>query len=110
MGLANKLFNNLGPKGNKGKREMFSQGILCSCITPFGDLLMGCGDGTLLLCDRNLKIITTAKVSPKVRGLSPAHPPQKCIPISTERGWRYPVVLESCMRRSDVVSAGEARA
>jgi cilia- and flagella-associated protein 52 len=73
VGLANKLFNNLGPKGNKGKREMFSQGILCSCITPFGDLLMGCGDGTLLLCDRNLKIITTAKVSPKVRTLSPAH-------------------------------------
>lgn len=69
VGLANKLFNNLGPKGNKGKREMFSQGILCSCITPFGDLLMGCGDGTLLLCDRNLKIITTAKVSPKVTSI-----------------------------------------
>jgi hypothetical protein len=62
VGLANKLFNNLGPKTAKGKREMFSQGILCSCITPFGDLLLGCGDGTLLLCDRDLNILPTSKV------------------------------------------------
>lgn len=62
VGLANKLFNNIGPK-MKTKRENFSQGILASSITPFGDVLIGAGDGTLSLTRPDLNVFCQAKVS-----------------------------------------------
>ena len=55
VNMANKLFNNIGPKA-RSKRENFSEGVLASAITPFSDVLVGAGDGTISLLKHDLQV------------------------------------------------------
>mmetsp|Transcript_29735 Transcript_29735/g.41063 ORF Transcript_29735/g.41063 Transcript_29735/m.41063 type:complete len:627 (-) Transcript_29735:324-2204(-) len=64
VGLANKLFNNIGPK------TKIPQGVLSSAMSPFGDVIIGSGDGTVaILGASKLNITCTTKLASSVTSI-----------------------------------------
>jgi WD40 repeat protein len=61
VNMKNNLFNELGPK-SKSKADNFSQGVLASAITPFSDVLLGAGDGTISLLRKDMQVKCQAKL------------------------------------------------
>ena len=64
VGLANKLFQNIGPK------TKIPRGIISSAISPFGHVVVGSGDGTIGVMDKQtLHMMTSIKVPSGVSSL-----------------------------------------
>jgi len=64
VGLANKLFQSIGPK------TKIPRGITASAISPFGNIVIGAGDGTVGIMDKKtLNLVTSIKLPSGVSSL-----------------------------------------